>query len=48
MNMGKGESVIYLEVIDTPSIFNVIRSCTVLTRMLPTLDLICEENTALW
>jgi hypothetical protein len=34
------------EVIGAPSIFNVMRSATALARMLPTLDLICEENTA--
>jgi hypothetical protein len=34
-----------LEPIGTPSIFNVIRSATSLTRMLSILDLRCEENT---
>ena len=28
-----------------PSIFKLIRSVVVLARMLPTLDLNCEENT---
>jgi hypothetical protein len=33
-----------LESIGVPSIFRIIRSDTVKTRMLPTLDLRCEEN----
>ena len=33
-----------LEAIGDPSIFNTIRSATTLVRMLPTLDLRCEEN----
>ena len=32
------------EVTGDPSIFKLIRSVTVLLRMLPTLDLTCEEN----
>ncbi len=34
-----------LEDIGATSIFNVIRSDVALARMLPTLDLSCEENT---
>ncbi len=35
-----------LEVIGAPSIFSVIRSAAALARMLPILDLSCEENAA--
>ena len=41
----KGESVMDLEGIVVPSIFKVIRKVEVLTRMCPTFDLKCEENT---
>ena len=34
-----------LETIGVPSIFSVIRSDAALARMLPTLDLRCEEKT---
>jgi hypothetical protein len=34
------------EAISVPSIFSVIRSSADLARMLPTLDLSCEENAA--
>ncbi len=33
-----------LDVIGTPSKFRLIRSVAVLVKMLPILDLICEEN----
>jgi hypothetical protein len=33
-----------LEAIGAPSIFNVMHSAAGLVRMLPTLDLNCEEN----
>ena len=33
-----------LEAIGVPSIFNIIRSAAALTRMLPTLNLSCEEK----
>jgi hypothetical protein len=36
-----------LEVIGSPSIFNVICSIAVLVRILSTLDLNCEENTTI-
>ena len=36
-----------LEAIGAPSIFSVMRSAEALARMLPTLDLSCEENAAL-
>ncbi len=39
------ECVCDLETIGVPSIFNVIHSAAVLVRMLPTLDLSCEEKT---
>ena len=35
-----------LEAIGAPSIFKTIRSAAALGRMLPTLDLSCEENAA--
>ena len=35
-----------LEAIGAPSIFDVIRRAAALARMLPTLDLSCEENAA--
>jgi hypothetical protein len=37
-----------LEAMGAPAIFNVIHSVEALARMLPTLDLRCEENTERW
>ncbi len=37
-----------LEGIGIPSIFNFIRSVAALARMLPTLDLSCEEKAERW
>ena len=37
-----------LEAIGNPTIFKLIRSVGTLTKMLPTLDLTCEENVGRW